>query len=213
MVKRMLLVVSLILFTASLSAEELKSVKLPAPQLDNGKSLVQALKERQSTRSFSTEEIPVSILSNLLWAACGINRPESGKRTAPSAMNSQEIDVYVATHQGLFLYDAKEHALKPVLNQDIRPLTGSQSFVGSAPLNLVYVADLSRMGGADDKDTTFYSATDTGFISQNVYLYCASEGLSTFVRGSINRDSLAKAMKLNSNQKIILAQSVGYPKK
>ncbi len=148
----------------------------------------------------------------MLWAACGINRPETGKRTTPSAMNRQSIDVYVATAEGLFLYDAKWHTLKPILNHDIRALTGKQSFVAEAPVTLIYVADFKKMGDIKDEEKNFYSATNAGFISENVYLYCASEGLATVVRGSIDRESLAKAMKLGDNQKIILAQTVGYPK-
>ena len=148
----------------------------------------------------------------MLWAAFGINRQDSEKRTAPSALNWQEIDLYVATADGLYLYEAKNHTLEPVLAEDIRAMTGRQSFVRAAPVNLIYVADFSRMGKATDKDKVFYSAADTGFISQNVYLYCASEGLATVVRGSIDRPALAKVMKLRPDQRIILAQSVGYPK-
>jgi nitroreductase len=155
----------------------------------------------------------MEVLSNMLWAAFGVNRPDSGKRTAPSARNWQEIDIYVATADGLYVYDAKAHMSKRVLAEDIRAMTGRQTYVGEAPVNLIYVADLSRMGGATDADKVFYSAADTGFISQNVYLYCASEGLATVVRGLIDRPALAKAMKLRSDQKVILAQSVGYPKK
>ena len=155
----------------------------------------------------------MQVLSNMLWAACGVNRPESGKRTAPSAVNWQEIDTYVATADGLYLYDAKAHILKPVLAGDIRAATGRQTFVKDAPVNLIFVADFSRMGKATTEDKVFYSATDTGFISQNVYLYCASEGLATVVRGAVDKEKLAKVMKLRPDQKVILAQSVGYPKK
>lgn len=211
MLKKILLSAMLLIFTVSLSAQDLKPIKLPPPQLDGGKTLMLSLKERKSTRSFSTIKLPLNVLSNLLWAACGINRPETGRRTAPSASNWQEIDIYVATSDGLYLYDVKEHALNPVLHQDIRALTGKQSFAGEAPVNLVYVADLSRTGGANAEERNFYSAADTGFISQNVYLYCASTGLVTVVRGSVERDELASAMKLRNNQRIILAQTVGYP--
>jgi SagB-type dehydrogenase family enzyme len=153
------------------------------------------------------------VLSNLLWAAFGINRSDTGKRTAPSAVNRQEIDIYVATADGLYLYEARSQALKLIVSDDIRALTGRQDFVKEAPVNLIYVADFSRMGTASKEDKELYSAADTGFISQNVYLYCASERLATVVRGSIDRQALAKAIKLRPDQKIILAQSVGYPKK
>jgi SagB-type dehydrogenase family enzyme len=174
---------------------------------------MQVLRDRSSCRSFSSEKLPNQILSNLLWAAFGINRPDTGKRTAPSAVNWQEIDIYVATAEGLYLYDAKTQTLEPVLSGDIRPATGKQDFVKEAPVNLIYVADFSRMGTAPKEDKELYSAADTGFISQNVYLYCASEGLATVVRGSIDKQTLTKMMKLRPDQKIILAQSVGYPKK
>ena len=193
-------------------AAELLPLKLPPPNLNSGKSLMQSLQARKSSRDFSTKRLPVEVLSNLLWAACGINRPESGRRTAPSAVNWQEVDIYVAMADGLYLYNAKEHVLKPVINQDIRELTGKQTFVKDAPVNLIYVADYSRMGGGNAEERNSYSAADTAFIAQNVYLYCASEGLATVVRGSIDRDALAKAMQLRDNQKIVLSQTVGYPK-
>jgi SagB-type dehydrogenase family enzyme len=212
MSKKILVVSILLSFTFSSSAEELKSIKLPPPQLDRGKTLMQALNERKSSRSFSSRKLPLNVLSNLLWAACGINRPESGKRTAPSAVNWQEIDVYMADQEGLFLYDGKDHTLKPILKKDIRALTGKQAFVAEAPINLIYVADFSKMGGGSAEEKNFYSTVDAGFVSQNVYLYCASEGLSTVVRGSVDRDALSQIMKLSSKQKVILVQTVGYPK-
>ena len=195
------------------SGQEGKPVPLLEPQMDTGRPLMQVLRDRGSSRAFSEEKLPKQVLSNMLWAAYGVNRPDSGKRTAPSAMNWQEIDIYVATADGLTLYDAKAHALKPVLADDIRALTGGQPFVQGAPVNLVYVADFSRMGKAKDDDKVFYSAADTGFISQNVYLYCASEGLATVVRGLVDRPALAKTMRLRPDQRVILAQSVGYPEK
>jgi len=194
-------------------AEELKPIQLPKPQMDGGKPLMQTLKERGSSREFSPEKLPLQVLSNLLWAAFGVNRPDSGKRTAPSARNWQEIDIYVATAEGLYLFDAKAHVLKPVLTEDIRGLTGRQSFVKIAPINLIYVADLSKTGTLTNEEKEFYSAVHTGFISQNVYLYCASKGLATVVRASIDRPALAMAMKLRPDQRITLAQPVGYPRK
>lgn len=210
--KKLLLTIVLVLWTAAAAAQNPEQIKLPPPQIDNQKSLVQALTERKSARNFSTKPLPPQILSNLLWSAFGINRTETGRRTAPSAVNWQEIDIYVAMADGVYLYDAKQHALRKIIDQDIRLLTGKQPFTGEAPVNLVYVADLSRMGGANAEEKAFYSATDTGFISQNVYLYCAAEKLATVVRGLIDKDELAKALKLRSTQKITLAQTVGYPK-
>jgi nitroreductase len=203
----------LFIFPLLTFSEELKPIQLPKPQLDGGRPLMQVLKDRKSSREFSAEKLPMQVLSNLLWAAFGVNRPDSGKRTAPSAVNWQETDIYIATADGLYLFDAKAHMLKAVFAEDIRAMTGLQPFVKEAPLNLIYVADFSRMGGATNEDKEFYSAADTGFIAQNVFLYCASEELVTVVRGLIDRSALAKAMKLRTDQKITLSQSVGYPKK
>ena len=195
------------------AAQELKPIPLMQFQLDTGRPLVHVLKERKSSRAFSPRKLPKRVLSNLLWAANGINRPASGGRTAPSAMNQHEIDIYVATPEGLYLYDAKGRQLRPVLKQDIRALTGQQAYVQDAPVNLIFVADLTRMTRTPVEERDLYAAADTGFISQNIYLYCASEGLATVVRGGIDRTGLANIMKLRPEQRIVLAQSVGYPKK
>jgi SagB-type dehydrogenase family enzyme len=207
-----LLSVALLVSPALLVAQELKPLELPKPQTDGGKPLMQTLKARHSTRSFKPDKLPAQLLSNLLWAAFGVNRPDSGKRTAPSAMNWQEIDLYVATADGLYVYDAKANRLNPVLNEDVRAATGTQDFVKDAPLNLVYVADLAKTHDAGPDEQTLYNAVDTGVIVQNVYLFCASEGLATVVRGSVDRAALAKAMRLRPDQRIIVAQTVGYPK-
>jgi SagB-type dehydrogenase family enzyme len=201
-----------LLIVTSLSAQELKPIQLPKPQIEGGGPLMQVLKDRQTSRNFSTKKLPIQVLSNLLWAACGVNRPESGKRTAPTAMNKQEIDIYVSMAEGLYFYNAKSHTLKPVLAEDIRAFTGGQAFVKEAPVNLIYVADFSKMRQGAEEQNNFYSATDTGFISQNVYLFCASEGLATVVRGMVDKPTLEKKMGLRPDQKVILAQTVGYPK-
>lgn len=203
---------ALILCAASLFAQELQPVPLPSPQTQTGRPLMQVLKERRSTRTFNMEKLPAQVLSNLLWAAFGVNRPESGKRTAPSAMDWQEIDIYIAIADGLYLYDAKANRLTPVVRDDVRGQTGTQPFVKDAPLNLVYVADLARTRSSS-ADRDMYVAADTGFIAQNVYLFCSSEGLATVVRGSIDRPALAKAMRLRPDQRIMLAQTVGYQRK
>jgi nitroreductase len=202
---------ALILSSASALAQELKPIQLPTPQTEIGRPLMQVLKDRHSTREFSPEKLPAQVLSNLLWAAFGINRPDSGKRTAPSAMNWQEMDIYVATAEGLFVYDARAHRLNPVLAEDVRGRTGVQPFVKDAPVNFVYVADLAKTSSSAARD--MFVAADAGFIAQNVYLFCASEGLAVVVRGSIDRPALARAMRLRPDQKIILAQTVGYPRK
>jgi SagB-type dehydrogenase family enzyme len=172
---------------------------------------MEVLETRKSTREFSPDKLSPQVLSNLLWAAFGTNRPD-GRRTAPSASNRQEIEIYAATADGVYRYDAKAHRLEPVLDRDARAATGGQDFVATAPLNLIYVADLSKMNGSME-NKLFYAAANTGFIAENVYLFCASEGLGTVVRGSLDRNALAKTLKLTENQRIQLAQTVGYPKK
>jgi SagB-type dehydrogenase family enzyme len=200
-------------FTLSGFAQESATIKLPPPQMEGGMPLMQALKTRHSTREFSRNALPPQVLSNLLWAANGVNRPDSGKRTAPSARDWREIDVYVAMSDGTYRYDPNTHTLHRVAVGDMRALTGVQDFVGTAPVNLVYVADLDRMSGGATEQKAVYSAADTGFIAQNVYLFCASAGLATVVRGSVDHETLAAALGLGKHQQIILAQSVGYPVK
>jgi nitroreductase len=195
-----------LLCAAAVPAQEIKPVPLPKPQTEGGKPLMQVLNERKSGREFSPEKLSPQMLSNLLWAAFGINR-EDGRRTAPSASNRQEIDIYVVTADGAYRYDAKTNQLEPVAAEDLRAATGSQPFVGEAPLNLVYVADQAKQNSSD------MAYADTGLIAQNVYLFCASEGLATVVRGMVPRDPLIKALKLRPDQRITLAQTVGYPKK
>jgi len=197
---------------SSVAGEPMKSIQLPPPQTDGGRPLMQVLKDRHSTREYSTQKLSDQEMSNLLWAAFGINRPDKGGRTAPSARNSQEIDIYIARADGLYLYDAKNNQLKPVLAEDIRAATGMQPFVKEAPIDLIYVADFTKTSGSEE-DKILYSAADTGFIAENVYLFCSSEGLAVVVRGSVDRMALAKTMKLRNEQKIILSQTVGYPKK
>ncbi|HXK44808.1 MAG TPA: SagB/ThcOx family dehydrogenase, partial [bacterium] len=205
-----LLVAAIVVFAGE---NEIQPVKLPKPQITGGKPLMEALSARKSMREFGSQELPLQTISNLLWAAFGINRPESGKRTAPSAANWQEIDIYIAIPKAVYVYDAKTNILKPVISGDLRAHFGRQAFVKTAPVVLAYVADYSKMGRASQTDKDFYAATDTGFISQNVYLFCASEGLNTVVLGVVDRDTLARTLNLKPEQKIILTQPVGYPKK
>ncbi|HET9130519.1 MAG TPA: nitroreductase family protein [Terriglobia bacterium] len=193
------------------AGQELAPISLPPPQTEIGRPLMQALKVRQSSRSFSSKPLPPQELSNLLWAADGINRDDSGKRTAPSAMNWQEVDIYVLTAEGAFQYDAPLHRLLPVTKKDLRKASGTQEFVREAPVNFVYVSDRAKMDRANDEDKSLWGGADVGFIAQNVYLYCASQGLAVVVRGMIDRAVLAPALKLRTDQKIILAQTAGYP--
>ena len=174
-------------------------------------TLMQALQARHSTREFASQPLPAQTLSDLLWAAGGVNRPGTGKRTAPSARDWREIDVYVVTARGVHLYLPQTHALRRVLDRDVRATTGRQDFPGTAPLNLVYVANYQRMTDADAEQKAFYAAADTGFMAQNVYLYCASAGLAVVVRGLVDREALAAALGLKRHQRVILSQTVGYP--
>lgn len=193
------------------SAADTVAVPLPPPAMPGAKTLESALRERQSRRSFAGRPLEEGVLSGLLWAAWGINRPESGKRTAPSAMNRQEVAVYVAKADGLFGYDAAAHALQRLSGADLRAATGRQAYVGQAPVNLVYVADMSRVAGATPEERLELAAIDTGCLCQNASLYCAALDLATVVRASIDRPALARAMGLEENRRIMLAQSVGYP--
>lgn len=184
--------------------------ELPKPSATGGKPLMEALALRKSVRSFSEKELPQQILSNLLWAAWGVNRPATGQRTAPSAHNRQPVDLYVITAGGAFLYDAKAHALVRAAEGDLRKLAGRQDFVYTAPVNLIYVEDTARSGA--DPQSAVWSGVTAGAISQNVALFCASEGLGNVVRGWVDHEPLAKALGLKPTQRVILAQTVGYPK-
>ena len=188
-----------------------QDITLLPPQKTAGMPLMVALNNRKSTRDFSDKEILPQVQSDLLWAAYGYNRPQQKMRTVPSAWNIQNMNVYVARADGLYLYDAQSHGLKLIVNEDIRAKCGTQGFVGTVPMNLVYVADLSMMSSVGDRGN-FYSDVHAGFIAQNVYLFCASFNLGAVVRDLIDRDVLRIAMKLEADQEIILAQSVGYPR-
>ncbi len=196
---------------APIVTQEPDTIRLPAPQMEIGKPLMQALSARHSTR-FAPRPLERQELANLLWAADGVNRPESGGRTAPSARGWHEIDIYVARPEALYRDDPATHTLVPAVSGDLRTLTGPQPFVAKAPLNLIYVADRTRQGSAAEADKERYNYANTGFIAQNVYLYCASQGLVTVVRASLDREALAGAMAPRPEQHIILAQTVGYPR-
>lgn len=187
-------------------------IELPTPRTTGGIPLMKALKLRRTHRRISEKQLPIQTLSDLLWAGFGVNRPDNGKRTAPTATDAREIDVYVALKAGLYLYKAEENRLDRISSEDIRALTGKQSFAGIAPVDLVFVSELERFEDMDLADREFYSATDTGYISQNIYLFCASEGLATVAVGYLDRSKLARAMKLRSSQRVILSQPVGYPR-
>lgn len=185
------------------------TLELPPPECEGGEPLMRALSRRHSEREFQPTKLSLQILSNLLWAAFGINRPESGDRTAPSALNAQEIDVYAALADGLYIYSAKPHRLELVAAVDARPITGYQDFVDHAPLDLIYVADLAHAAAGTERERV-YAAISAGAITQNVYLYCASAGLATVARALFDRKALAKTLRLGEHEEILLTQTVGY---
>ena len=199
------------LFLMPARAQELKPLLLPPPRTDGGKPLMEAIAQRKTIREIKPDKLSDQILADLLWSGFGINRQESGNRTAPSAMNSQEIDLYVALPEGLYLYEPKTNALKPLIADDLRARTGGQEFAKTAPVTLLFVADLSRLAKAEADKREFYAAFDAGCICQNLYLFCASAGLATVVH-DLDRAPLTKAMKLAPSQKVIFAQAIGYPK-
>jgi len=209
---------------SSVFAQELKPIQLLPPQLDGGRPLMQVLRARKSIRSYSDEKLSLQALSNLLWAAFGINRPESGRRTAPTGGNLQNIEIYVATAEGVYVYDAKAQVLNPILAEDIRSLTGRQyappgwppdriPSLDEAPVNLIYVYDGAKKARMTDEDNLRLAFNHTGYISQNVYLYCASEGLATIVRLWFDKPAVEEKMGLRPEQYATLVQSVAYPKK
>jgi SagB-type dehydrogenase family enzyme len=193
------------------NAQELTTIKLNAPELDKGMSVIQALKERKSVRNFTDRQLTLQELSNLLWAADGISR-EDGRRTAPSWGNYQEFDIYVIREDGVYVYDPKSQVLAPVAAGDYRKNAGTQDFAATAPINLIYVADMDKIkAGANENAKLMIASLDVGFIAENVALYTTSVGLASRVRASIGKEELAPILKLRPEQKIILGHTVGYP--
>jgi nitroreductase len=192
------------------TASEPKIIQLPPARATGGKPLTEALKLRRSTREYSRRSLDLQTLSDLLWSAYGINRP-TGDRTAPYWRHIMVIDVFVVMENGTWLYEPKLHALVPHLQDDLRAQTGLQDFVGTAPLNLVYVAHGLRMQDISAEERRLYASVDACFIGQNVYLFCASEGLATVFRGALDQKALAEAMHLDAGQFVTFAQTVGYP--
>ncbi|MFA6482678.1 MAG: SagB/ThcOx family dehydrogenase [Bacteroidales bacterium] len=194
-----------------------QDIKLPEPDKKGGAPLMQALNERTSTREYDTKKLSEQQLSDLLWAAWGINRPTEGKHTAPSSNNKQEMSVYVSLESGLYLYVPESNLLKQIHNRDIRKATGKQDFIEIAAVNLIYVADLIKAGVSNPEkagpEALNTSSINTGFMAQNVYLWCASEKLACVVRGWVDIPELSKAMELVPSQRITITQTVGYPKK
>jgi nitroreductase len=186
-----------------------KRRKLPPPRSEGGMPLMSALKLRRSTREFVDRSLPAQTLSDLLWAAFGVNRP-SGDRTAPYWRHIMVIDVYAAMADGVWFYDPTSHSLALHLETDIRAQTGLQDFVGTAPVNLIYVAHGERMTDVSTEDRRLYASVDAAFIGQNVYLYCASEGLASVFRGAVDHAKLGTILRLPDQQFVTFAQTVGY---
>jgi SagB-type dehydrogenase family enzyme len=203
-------VLAMCLAAPSSGVEPLEPVRLPPPDTTAGMPLMQALNKRKSTKEFTTKAIGPEQISNLLWAAFGINRPESGKRTAATAVNCQDIQIYVVFDKAAYVYRAEEHCLIPVVRRDLRSLAATQDYAQVAPINLVYVSDHSKMQDSFQDKKPIYAAFHAGAISQNVYLYCASAGLGAVVRDSVDRAGLKDALQLSEDQVIVMAQSVGY---
>lgn len=209
MKKVQLLLVCLVLSAAAFAAD--KVVKLPKPNLNRSGAVMKALSERQSTREYASKALSLADLSDLLWAANGINRSDSGKRTAPSAMNKQDVDVYVVLPEGTYLYDAKNHQLNLVAEGDHRgAVAGGQAFVKTAPVSLVLVSDISRFGDAKSARNQLMGAMDAGIISQNISLFCSSANLATVPRASMDFDQLKKVLKLKETQMPMMNHPVGY---
>jgi len=186
------------------------TLALPPPDRAGGLPLMAALAARRSSRAFAPQALDPQQLSDLLWAAWGRNRDDGG-RTAPSALNAQEIDLYVALPEGAYRYDAKAHALQRVVAHDLRRVTGYQDFVDDAPLDLVLVADHTRMGLVPVAQRESYASVAAGAIAQNVYLWCASAGLATVIRAWIDRQAIADALGLPHDHQVLLSQTVGLP--
>lgn len=201
---------------------EIQAIVLPIPEKEGGKSLLASLQNRKTTRSVSSKELTLQVISNILWAGFGVNRDSAsfGKkgRTAPSASNSQEIDLYIALSTGVYLYEAVSHQLLPVTDGDLRARS-SRGDAAKAPLNIFYVADLGkydlgplqpdrRIGDPEVQKSYYY--TDTGFIAQNIYLYAASFGLAAWFH-NCDKENTVKEFKLKSTQRVLFAQTVGYP--
>ena len=204
---------SLVLFTVGFVSAffaQAADIKLPAPVKTGGMPVVQAIAERKTSRSFADRELPLQTLSTLLWVADGISRPD-GRRTIPTGHNVQDLDVYVILRTGAYRYDEKTHALVQVNEGDFRRIAGKQPFAQMAPVNLYYVQDVARAKKTDAMSQLRFGGIHTGAALQNVYLYCTSEGLVTVAREQNDYAELSKVLKLSSTQRIILAQSVGYP--
>jgi len=210
--KRVLFVFITLLIVTTMQAQELKVIKLNAPNKTKGEAVMKVFSERGSNREFAQKDLTPQDLSDLLWATNGINRPD-GKRTAPSAKNVQDVDVYVIMKEGAYLYDASEHALKPVAKGDYRgAVAGPQDFVKTAPVSILLATELSRLGNTSAEHTKLMGAVDVGIVCQNINIACAGLGLATVPRATMDQEELRKVLKLTDTQLLLMNNPVGYPK-
>jgi SagB-type dehydrogenase family enzyme len=199
-------------FPGLISGQLPEDIRLSTPDMDRGLTIMKAFEKRASSSSFSSRELSLRDLSDLLWASIGINRPESGKRTAPTAVNAQDIDIYVLLKSGTYLYDAKSHTLKGIAIGDNRKLVSDrQTNFADAPVMLVLVSDISRFRGDDNERKLSWAAMDAGIVSQNISLFCAATGLATRPRASMDMEGLRKLLSLTATQYLLLNNPVGYP--
>lgn len=210
--KNLLLLIIAFIFSTVAVSQELQPIKLLPPQTEKGKTLMKALEERCSTREYSDRAMSLQDISSVLWAANGINRTKEMKHTAPTAMNWQEIEIYILLEKGIFRYDPHDSILYPVAKGDLREQAGTQDYVKIAPLNLIYVADYSKMKNAGEAKKEAYASADAAFIAENVYLVCAAFDMGCVVRASVDKEKLSATMKLRPEQKIVLGQTVGFLK-
>lgn len=211
--KRIILLFILVSFGINAMAQDMKKIQLNAPDMKRGISTMEALSKRQSIREYADKPLSLQDLSDLIWAAAGINREDQGKRTSPTATNAQEIDLYVFFPEGVYRYMPKEHSLEPVVKGDFRSTVASQQeFAAKAPVILLIVADISKFRGDNKEDNLLYGGMDAGIVSQNISLFCAANDLATVPRGWMMKEELHKALKLTETQYLMLNHPVGYMK-
>jgi SagB-type dehydrogenase family enzyme len=204
---------ALFMTLSNVNSQELQAIKLNSPNKSRGSAVMKALSDRHSDREYDAKDISLQDLSDLLWAANGVNR-SNGNRTAPSAMNRQEIDVYIVREDGTYLYDAADNTLKPLSKGDYRKaVAGGQDFAATAPVCIVLAANLEKLGDPASEHTRLIAAMDAGIVCQNINVFCSAAGLSTVPRATMDRDELTKALKLTDKQYLMLNNPVGYPAK
>ncbi|MDM8003433.1 MAG: SagB/ThcOx family dehydrogenase [Bacteroidota bacterium] len=210
--KRVTILAMITLLSGAIMGQAPLDIKLNAPDMERGLTIMKAFEKRASATSFSSRELSLQDLSDLLWASNGINRPETGKRTAPTAVNAQDVDIYVLMKSGAYLYDAKTHTLEWIAGGDNRKLVSErQTNFANAPAMLVLVSEISRFRGDDNTRKLSWAAMDAGIVSQNISLFCAGAGLVTRPRASMDTEGLRKLLNLTSNQYPLLNNPVGYP--